>query len=102
MIQRISNPITELSPNATVQSKPKISPGEAQAKFASALKNAINNVNEVQAISDEKTEAMAKGDITNLHDVMIASQKSSIALEATVQVQSKAVEAYKEMMSMQV
>jgi len=33
---------------------------------------------------------------------MIASQKSSIAFEATVQVRNKVVEAYKEIMSMPV
>ncbi|NBJ68407.1 MULTISPECIES: flagellar hook-basal body complex protein FliE [Clostridia] len=102
MIQAINQPLQPLSPTTDAQNKATISPGEAQGKFASALKNAIDKVNEVQIASDKKTEAMANGQVTNLHDVMIASQKSNIALEATVQIQSKVVEAYKEVMSMQV
>ncbi|API93883.1 flagellar hook-basal body complex protein FliE [Virgibacillus sp. 6R] len=102
LIQAINQPLQQLSPTTDAQNKANISPGEAQEKFASALKNAIDKVNDVQIASDKKTEAMANGKVTDLHDVMIAAQKSNIALEATVQIQSKAVEAYKEVMSMQV
>ncbi len=83
-------------------SKTTIAPGKAQANFANALKNAINNVNELQIQSDQKTEALAQGKIDDLHDVMITAQKASITLEATVEVQRKAIDAYNEIMRMQV
>jgi flagellar hook-basal body complex protein FliE len=38
----------------------------------------------------------------NLVDVMIASQKASVAFEATVQVRNKMVEAYQEVMRMSI
>jgi flagellar hook-basal body complex protein FliE len=38
----------------------------------------------------------------SLAEVMIASQKSSVAFEATVQVRNKLVESYKEIMNMPV
>ena len=41
-------------------------------------------------------------DSVSLSDVMIASQKASIAFEATVQIRNKCVEAYKTIMQMQV
>ncbi|WP_170840656.1 flagellar hook-basal body complex protein FliE [Oceanobacillus limi] len=83
-------------------SKPAISPGEEQGKFANALKNAIEEVNEAQIVSDKKTEALAMGKIDDLHDVMITAQKASVTLEATVQVQKKAIDAYNEIMRMSV
>lgn len=79
-----------------------ISPGNAQANFADSLKSAIDNVNKSQVTSNQKTEALARGDIDNLHDVMISAQKASITLETSVQVQKKVIDAYNEIMRMQV
>lgn len=83
-------------------SKPSISPGEAHANFADTLKSAIEGVNNAQIASDKKTEGLAQGNVDDLHDVMIAAQKSSITLETTVQVQRKVIDAYNEIMRMQV
>ena len=90
--------------NSTVKAfnSQKATPGEAQANFANVLKNTINNVNDLQILSDKKTEALALGKIDNLHDVMITAQKASVTLQATVEVQRKAIDAYNEIMRMQV
>ncbi len=55
-----------------------------------------------QQASDKMTitKTSAAGKVDNLHDVMIASQKASVALDAAVQVQKKAIDAYAEMMRM--
>lgn len=66
------------------------------------MKAAIEGVNDIQVTSDKKTEALAKGQLGNLHDVMITAQKASITLETTVQVQQKVIDAYNEIMRMQV
>ncbi|GAA5415100.1 flagellar hook-basal body complex protein FliE [Paraliobacillus ryukyuensis] len=81
---------------------PKITPGEAQNKFASSLKGAIDQLNASQVASDVKTQALVNGEIDDLHDVMITAQKASITLNTAIEVQKKAVDAYKEMMRMQV
>lgn len=80
----------------------QISPGDAQANFADSLKSAIENVNKSQVTSNQKTEAFARGEIENLHDVMITAQKASVTLETSVQVQRKVIDAYNEIMRMQV
>lgn len=79
-----------------------LSPGAAQADFANTLKSAIESVNKSQVTSNQKTEAFARGEVDNLHDVMIAAQKASITLETSVQVQRKVIDAYNEIMRMQV
>ncbi|WP_099158093.1 flagellar hook-basal body complex protein FliE [Virgibacillus ndiopensis] len=88
-------------PNS-VNEKSAISPGKAQADFADMLKSAIDNVNNSQVASDKKTELLAKGQIDDLHDVMITAQKASITLETSVQIQRKVIDAYNEIMRMQV
>lgn len=79
-----------------------VSSGNAQSQFTEQLKNAINGVNKSQIQSDLLTQAMARGEVDELHNVMIASQKASITMQTTVEVQNKVIEAYKEMMRMQV
>lgn len=75
---------------------------QTQGKFAQALENAISNVNEAQVVSNKRTEAMASGQIDDLHDVMISAQKASVTLETSVQIQRKVIDAYNEIMRMQV
>ncbi|APC48636.1 flagellar hook-basal body complex protein FliE [Virgibacillus halodenitrificans] len=82
--------------------KPKISPGKAQAKFADSLKSAMNEVNKAQIASDKKTDDLINGKVDDLHEVMITAQKASITLDTTVQIQRKAIDAYNEIMRMQV
>lgn len=73
-----------------------------QTNFSDVLKNAIENVNRAQLVSDQKTEAFAMGENIDLHDVMITAQKASITLETTVQIQKRVIDAYNEIMRMQV
>ncbi|MEK3953022.1 MULTISPECIES: flagellar hook-basal body complex protein FliE [Psychrobacillus] len=80
----------------------KLSPSEAQGAFGDFLKTAIQSVNENQKASDIATEKLINGGDIELHDVMIASQKASITLNTTLEIRNKVVEAYQEIMRMQV
>ncbi len=82
--------------------KPAITPYEAQKGFSSLLKDSIEKVNQTQIESDRLTEKLASGKDVDLHQVMIASQKASITTQLTLEIRNKAVEAYQEMMRMQV
>nr|WP_082918088.1 flagellar hook-basal body complex protein FliE [Oceanobacillus sp. Castelsardo] len=75
---------------------------ETKQNFANVLKGAVDSLNEIQIESDKKTEALASGNIDDLHEVMITAQKASITLETTVQIQKKVIDAYNEIMRMQV
>ncbi|MBP3952041.1 flagellar hook-basal body complex protein FliE [Bacillus suaedae] len=88
--------------NQVAIQKPKYTPAQAQESFKTALSQAIKDVNQMQQQSGQKTELLAKGEIDNLHDVMITGQKASITLQATVEVRNKVIEAYQEIMRMQV
>ncbi len=72
-------------------------------KFGDLLTDALSTVNELQKDAGAKKMAFEMGDRNvTLSEVMVASSKSGIALDATVQVRNKFVEAYKEIMSMPV
>jgi len=80
----------------------KATPYEAQQQFGAMLKDALSNVSEQQKVSDTMTNKLIRGEQVELHEVMIASQKGSIALSATLQVRNKVIEAYQEIMRMSV
>ena len=88
--------------NSVVKQMDVSTPAEAQSKFSTFLKDSINKVNDAQIESDKVTEKMIMGENVDLHTVMITSQKASILLDTTIQVRNKAVEAYQEIMRMQV
>lgn len=88
--------------NTTSVSTNISTPAEAQKKFSVFLKESINEVNAAQIQSDEVTKKMALGENVDLHTVMITSQKASVMLQTTIEIRNKAVEAYQEMMRMQI
>jgi len=78
-----------------------VNPANKLPSFGDLMTQAVSKVNETQQKSAAMAEAYEKGvagvDIT---DVMIASQKASVAFQATVQVRNKLIEAYKDIMNM--
>jgi flagellar hook-basal body complex protein FliE len=78
--------------------------GEASgANFSTLLKQSIDKVNELQQSSGDLSKAFELGDPSvSLAEVMIARQKSSVAFQSVLQVRNKLMEAYREVMSMQV
>lgn len=101
MIQSIFSTAPMEATQATDVQK-KTTPFEAQQSFGSFLKKAINNVNHQQIESDVMTQKLVLGENVELHDVMIAAQKASISLNATMEVRNKVVEAYQEIIRMPV
>lgn len=84
------------------QSLKQATPHEAQQSFKSWMSSAIEDVNKAQVDSAVMTEKMARGDNVDLHDVMITAEKASVTLQTTIEVRNKAIEAYQEIMRMQV
>ncbi|MBR5897805.1 MAG: flagellar hook-basal body complex protein FliE [Lachnospiraceae bacterium] len=73
--------------------------------FEAILNSAIDNINSTNSLlSDAENEEInfAMGKTENAHDLMIALNKASTALQYTVAVRDKFLEAYKEIMNMQI
>ncbi|MDT0147111.1 flagellar hook-basal body complex protein FliE [Priestia aryabhattai] len=95
MINGISNQI------AIAKTAASTGTGQATQQFSTFLKDSINELNNVQRASDIATEKLAKGENVELQDVMITAQKASITMQTALEIRNKAVEAYQEMMRMQ-
>lgn len=70
--------------------------------FGEMLADALQNVNNLVKDSEQKSVDMAQGRIEDVSQVMIATEKASLGLQMTMQVRNKVVEAYQEVMRMQV
>jgi flagellar hook-basal body complex protein FliE len=68
--------------------------------FGEFLNSAIQQVNGLQLESEKLNEALALGLTDNIQQVMIASEKASVAMQFTMQVRNKVLDAYQEIMRM--
>lgn len=70
--------------------------------FVDMLKNNIENTNDALKNADAVTEDFALGKVEDVHQVTIATEKARVALNLTLAIQNKVMEAYKEVMRLQV
>ena len=79
--------------------------GASEEGFGSLLDKALENLNTTNAyLSDAENEELrwALGETENTHELTIALQKASSTLQYTVAIRNKFLEAYKEIMQIQV
>lgn len=74
----------------------------SEASFGDTLKQAVEKVNDMQKVADKQMQAVASGEQTNISEVMIAAEKADIALKLMMSVRNKVIDAYQEVMKMQV
>lgn len=70
--------------------------------FSNLLREELSEVNELQKDSQEMTASFAAGETDNIHNVMIAAEKAKVAVNLTTAVQTKVIDAYNEIMRLQV
>lgn len=78
--------------NAPVETKP----------FGEYLNDALNDVNALQHASAKASVDLAAGKIEDISQVTIAAEKASLAMQLTMTVRNKVLDAYQEVMRMQV
>lgn len=69
--------------------------------FLDLFKTALQEVNQTEETADIIAEKFAIGEIENVHQVTIAAEQAELALNLTIAIRNKVVDAYKEIMRMQ-
>lgn len=72
----------------------------ASRPFSEVLKEAVAQVNALQIEAQKMAEAAARGEVSDMHTVALALERAQLALELTVAVRNKLVEAYQEISRM--
>jgi flagellar hook-basal body complex protein FliE len=96
---RISNGTGLPFADAKTQTQTKNSSTSA---FSDTLRNAINDVNKFQQDANQTLINFQTGNSGSLHETMIALEKADISFRTMLQVRNKLLEAYQEIMRIQV
>lgn len=75
--------------------------GNSKVGFGEWLEQSLGEVNQLQKDSAEASQKLLTGESKDIHSAMIAMQKSSIAMELTMEVRNKIIAAYDEIKRMQ-
>ena len=68
--------------------------------FGDMVTGALDNVAQLQGKADNLAVQAATGELTDVHDYLIASTQASLATELTVAVRNKALESFNSIMNM--
>jgi len=69
--------------------------------FASKLADNVSHLAQLQAAADRAVESAATGDLSKLHEAVLAMQKASLALELAMTVRNHVVDGVKEILHTQ-
>jgi flagellar hook-basal body complex protein FliE len=72
------------------------------SSFKEMLKGSIEDVNQLQTEADKSIERLIAGESKSLHETMIAMEKADISFRLMMEVRNKIIEAYNEIMRIQV
>ena len=73
-----------------------------KAEFSTYLKDALGEVNQLQQSADKAIQQLVGEGKGDLQDTMVALEKADISFRFMMQVRNKVLEAYQEIMRMQV
>ncbi|PKM95706.1 MAG: flagellar hook-basal body complex protein FliE [Firmicutes bacterium HGW-Firmicutes-1] len=96
--------VQELSKIGNIVLPGSAGPKSNNVAFDELYKSAIgmlDETNQLQKTAEQKSMDFALGKIDNIHDVMIAQEKANIALQYTVKMKNAVMDAYNEIMRMQ-
>ena len=96
------DPLSSAVPTIAGREDDKPGQGGQSASFGELLDDAVNKINDLQQDAGRQQTAYETGEDTNLVDVMISSQKASVAFQGLVQVRNRVVSAYETVYNMSV
>jgi flagellar hook-basal body complex protein FliE len=70
--------------------------GSGGVSFKDMMNGFLNDVNDKQQLVDESVKKLASGEITDVHQVMIASEEAKVAFNLMMEIRNKVMDAYQE------
>jgi len=101
-------PLTSLQPLAPIRPLESIGSLEsaqdtkASSGFGQYLRDALDQINALQADANHKSHLLLTGDVEDFHTPIIALEKASLAMGLATSLRNKLLEAYQEIMRMQI
>ena len=77
-------------------------PPAGAASFGNMLEGLMSETSKMQNAAEGEVAALVKGERTDVHEVMLAVAKADVSFKFMLEVRNKLLEAYQEVMRMQV
>ena len=87
---------------SSASSGPQVQASKPSVPFAETLKGAITETSRLQNVADQTAMGVLTGNSANLHSAMIALEKADISFRTMLQVRNRVLDAYQEIMRIQV
>lgn len=81
--------------------RPAATPDSSAPGFSEQIASAVEQVDAMQKTADQTVAQVAAGNTEDTHKAVIAMERALLALDFTVQVRNKMLEAYQEIMRTQ-
>ncbi len=75
---------------------------KAEGTFKETLQTFLKDVNQLQKGAEEATQRLISGEVENIHQVMLAMEEAHTSFQLMMEMRNKILEAYREVMKMQV
>ena len=95
-------PISSVTGTAGVNAAQSVAPAKPAEGFANTISSALEAVSDAEFAADAIAESIATGGEASVQELMTSMTKAQLSVDLLVQVRNKAVEAYQEIMRMQI
>ncbi|MBL0427394.1 flagellar hook-basal body complex protein FliE [Ramlibacter alkalitolerans] len=92
----------EVPASAAAAAGPAAASATAGTGFGAQVAQGLQDLNQQLLASQVDLQRLAAGETANLHEVMVRLEESRIALQLALQVRNRALEAYQDVMRMQI
>lgn len=89
-------------PGRTMREPKDSKPGEVDPSFSEILKESVEKVNAYQSQANTAIHELVAGRSKNIHETLLTVERADTSLKLMMQVRNKILDAYKEIMRMQV
>ena len=97
----LNSAISALTPDYQKNHNSSPETSNNRTDFISYLNNVFQEVDDLQKGAADSAKKLVLGGEDYLHNTMIAYEKANLALQLTIEIRNKIVEAYQEIMRMQ-
>ena len=100
----MASPIIPIRPAADISITPKIgqSPADSGSVFKNLLQQSISTVEQNRVEAQNSVDRFLSGEGEEIHQVALSTQKAELSFDLFLQVRNKVVQAYQEVLRMQV
>ena len=95
------NPLAGPSKTGSGSGNPGALGAEGGVAFGDLLKQALQEVNQASAQAEDEARNLMTGESADMHTAMLAVQKADLSFQMMMAVRSKLIDAYREVMRMQ-